>query len=223
MPEKMNVNKTELSLASAIVRISILTFLSIFISSLILFPSYAQIPEGIRTVRPVEIDDVLMNPGIGFSTFQMFNGDNHKANQDVLGSADLERYRNSPNDLENIHHPATTLAYFRILWKVIEPNRGEYNWDYMDELLKLARAHGQTLILRIAPYKRQANWDVPSWYRDLVGDAREFQHVKWVVDPEDPLYAECFGTMIRELGKRYDGHPDLEGVDLFLYWLDPYV
>jgi len=103
MPEKMNVNKTELSLASAIVRISILTFLSIFISSLILFPSYAQIPEGIRTVRPVEIDDVLMNPGIGFSTFQMFNGDNHKANQDVLGSADLERYRNSPIDLENFN------------------------------------------------------------------------------------------------------------------------
>jgi len=43
--------------------------------------------------------------------------------------------------------------------------------------------------------------------------------VKWVVDPEDPLYAECFGTMIRELGKRYDGHPDLEGVDLsFIGW-----
>ena len=26
-------------------------------------------------VRPVEIDDVLINPGIGFMTFQRFNGD----------------------------------------------------------------------------------------------------------------------------------------------------
>lgn len=26
-------------------------------------------------VRPVEIDDVLLNPGIGFMTFQRFNGD----------------------------------------------------------------------------------------------------------------------------------------------------
>jgi hypothetical protein len=27
------------------------------------------------TVRPTEIDDVLINPGIGFTTFQRFNGD----------------------------------------------------------------------------------------------------------------------------------------------------
>jgi hypothetical protein len=215
----MDAENPHSGLASTIARVSIVYFIGILMSSLVPYQSFAQIPEGIRTVRPVEIDDVLMNPGIGFSTFQMFNGDNHKANQDVLGTADLVRYQNDPNELENIHHPTTTLTYFRILWKVIEPKRGEYNWEYLDELLKLAQAHGQTLILRIAPYKRQASWDVPSWYRDLVGDAREFQHVKWVVDPEDPLYAECFGTMIRELGKRYDGHPDLEGVDLsFIGW-----
>ncbi len=27
------------------------------------------------TVRPKEIDDILTNPGIGFMTFQRFNGD----------------------------------------------------------------------------------------------------------------------------------------------------
>lgn len=192
---------------------------TILVFSLLPCQTLAQIPEGILTVRPLEIEDVLLNPGIGFCTFQMFNGDNHRANQDVLASADLERYQNNPDDLDNIHHPATTLAYFRILWKVIEPRRGEYQWDYIDDLLKLARAHGQTLILRIAPYKRQANLDVPSWYREMVGNGRAFQHVKWVVDPEDPRYAECFGNMIRELGKRYDGHPDLEGIDLsFIGW-----
>ncbi len=210
----MIAKNPHLSLVSGLIRASILIFCGILMFSLIPYQSFAQIPEGIRTVRPVEIDDVLINPGIGFSTFQMFNGDNHKANQDVLGSADLERYRNDMNDIRNINHPATTLAYFRILWKVIEPGRGEYQWDYIDELLKLAHAHGQTLILRIAPYKRQANWDVPSWYREMVGNEREFRHVKWVVDPEDPLYAGCFGKMIREMGKRYDGHPDLEAVDL---------
>ena len=187
----------------------------------ILFPfqTVAQIPEGIVTVRPAEIDDVLMNPGIGFTTFQMFNGDNHKANQDVLRNADLERYQNDPTDLENISHPATTLAYFRILWKVIEPQQEEYQWDYIDGLLKLARMHGQKLMLRISPYKGRPVDDVPTWYREMVGDNRDFKHVKWVVDPEDPRYAECFGKMIRELGQRYDGHPDLEGVDLsFIGW-----
>ncbi|HVM97774.1 MAG TPA: DUF4832 domain-containing protein, partial [Candidatus Acidoferrales bacterium] len=37
---------------------------------------------------------------------------------------------------------------------------------------------------------------------------------KWRTDPERPLYAERFGAMIRAFGKRYDGHPDLESVDL---------
>src|ERR1039457_5863970 len=30
---------------------------------------------GLVTVRPKETDDVLVNPGIGFTTFQRFNGD----------------------------------------------------------------------------------------------------------------------------------------------------
>ena len=34
-----------------------------------------------------------------------------------------------------------------------------------------------------------------------------------MVNPEDPRYVEHFGGLIRELGKRYDGHPDLESVD----------
>jgi len=198
---------------------TLFTILWLVISAFISVQSIGQIPEGILTVRPVEIDDVLINPGIGFSTFQMFNGDNHQANQDVLRTADLERYQNDKDDLENIHHPATSLTYFRILWSVIEPRQEEYQWEYIDELLKLARLHGQTLMLRISPYKGKPIDDVPSWYREMVGDERSFQHVKWPVDPENPLYAACFGNMIRELGRRYDGHPDLESVDVsFVGW-----
>jgi hypothetical protein len=37
---------------------------------------------------------------------------------------------------------------------------------------------------------------------------------KWRTDPEDPRYAKAFGDMIRAFGKRYDGHLDLESVDL---------
>jgi hypothetical protein len=196
-----------------------LTLCSIIVLCFTLFSLQAQIPEGITTIRPLETDDVLINPGIGFTTFQMFNGDNHKANQDVLREADLERYQNSISDQQNTNHPATSLTYFRILWKVIEPQQGDYQWAYIDELLNLAHQHGQTLTLRISPYKGRPIDDVPAWYRELVGDKREFEHVKWPVDPENPLYAKYFGQMIRELGKRYDGHPDLESVDLsFVGW-----
>ena len=36
---------------------------------------FSQINSGTFVVRPKEIDDVLNNPGIGFTTFQRFNGD----------------------------------------------------------------------------------------------------------------------------------------------------
>ena len=35
----------------------------------------SQVAEGIAVVRPKETDSVLVNPGIGFNTFQHFNGD----------------------------------------------------------------------------------------------------------------------------------------------------
>jgi len=37
---------------------------------------------------------------------------------------------------------------------------------------------------------------------------------KWLVDPENPLYAKYYGNFIKAFGEHYDGHPDLEGVDL---------
>ena len=164
--------------------------------------------------KPKEINDVLINPGIGFNTFQMFNGDNLAPNQDVLREANVEQFRHTGSSMKNDHYPQTSTAYFRILWSVIEPERDVYRWDYIDSLLALAHEHGQTLLLRIAPYKGRPIDDVPAWYRELVGPKRDFKHIKWPVDPENPLYAECFGNMIRELGKRYDGHPDLESVDV---------
>ena len=43
-----------------------------------LLPALLAVPllaQSVVTVRPQEIDDVLINPGIGFMTFQRFNGD----------------------------------------------------------------------------------------------------------------------------------------------------
>lgn len=184
------------------------------ILGIILLLSLNCFAQNVVIVKPKEIDDVLTNPGIGFTTFQMFNGDNHKPNQDVVREINLEQFDNPIEVRENNNYPKTSIAYFRINWSVVEPERGKYRWDYIDSLLELAHVHDQTLMLRISPYKGRLIDDVPAWYREMVGPEREFAHVKWPVDPENPLYAECFGNMIRALGERYDGNPDLEAVDL---------
>jgi len=174
-------------------------------------------------VRPKEIHDLLNNPGKGFTTFQMFNGNNLEPNQDVLSNTNLERFQKPEKDFSNTDYPMTSIAYFRLQWNIIEPEMGKYRWDYIDNLLKLSRERGQKIILRISPYKWRAEEDVPGWYRNMVGgkspDERKsagFTHEKWIVDPEDPRYAQYYGGMIRALGERYDGHPDLESVDVSL-------
>ena len=45
------------------------------VSFLVLGSLFAAAAQKTVIVRPQEIDDVLVNPGIGFMTFQRFNGD----------------------------------------------------------------------------------------------------------------------------------------------------
>ena len=164
-------------------------------------------------VRPKEIDDVLVNPGIGFMTFQRFNGDALNEGKKWTEGYPIV-YQEFDGNLENEDHPMTSLAYFRVYWKFIEPARDEYRWDLIDKALETGADRGQTLLLRIAPYGTGADNDVPDWYRAMVGQEENLPVKKWRTDPEDPRYAEHLGDMVRDLGARYDGHPGLESVDL---------
>ena len=183
---------------------------SVFLSSACFTCLFAQ--EVI--VRPKEIDDVLVNPGIGFMTFQRFNGD--ELNQGLRWTEGYPMvYQEFKGSLENKNHPMTSIAYFRVYWKFIEPEMGRYRWELIDTALKTARSRGQTLMLRIAPYGTTKDNDVPDWYRAILGDeSKKLPVEKWRTEPEDPRYALHFGKMVRALGRRYDGHPDLESVDM---------
>lgn len=118
-------------------------------------------------VRPKETDEVLVNPGIGFTTFQRFNGDSLNNGLKWTEGFPIE-YQPFTGSLTNQDHPPTSIAYFRVYWKFVEPQSGEYQWALFDQALKTARARGQTLMLRIAPYGTGAENDVPEWYRTLV-------------------------------------------------------
>lgn len=173
----------------------------------------------IRVVRPQPIDDVLNNPGIGFMTFQRFNGDDLNSGTGWTEGFPIE-YQPFDGDLSNPDHPDTRLAYFRVNWRFIEPEPQQYRWDLIDKALLTASQRGQTLLLRISPYEGDKEKDVPAWYRDMVGDEGPLPIEKWRVNPENPLYLRYFGGLIRALGERYDGHPALEAVDVSIvgYW-----
>lgn len=190
------------------------------IGTALLFLSVAavgQIAEGTVVVRPVETDEILNNPGIGFTTFQRFNGDDLNPGSGWTEGFPID-YQEFDGDLTNKNHPQTTIAYFRVYWKFMEPEKEKYNWEMIDKAIATAQSRGQTLMLRIAPHGTGPERDVPAWYRKMVGEKRDWQYQSnvngWVVDPEDPRYVQYFGGLIAALGKRYDGHPGLNAVDL---------
>ncbi len=187
-------------------------------------------------VKPKLFDGVLVNPDIGFTTFQRFNGDSLNAGTKWTEGFPIE-YQPFRGTLQTKDFPMTTIAYFRVYWRFIEPQEGVYNWDLLDKALKTAHERHQTLMLRIAPYGTAPISDVPDWYRKVAGEAlrkapSDGRHsawsrpssstqpawapyeAQWMVDPMNPAYVHFFGDMVRALGNRYDGDPDLNVVDI---------
>ncbi len=187
----------------------------LFLKILPLLPVLAQSV----IVRPKVIDEVLVNPGMGIQTFQRYN-------RQVLNPgkrwSEVGPERAVPDSQEPIDFPASSVAYLRWFWSQLEPERGKYRWEIIDTALAEAHKHGQTLAIRLMPYD-QSN-PLPEWYRNS-GARRANKPTDpdgkvWQPDANDPHYARAWNALVREAGMRYDGHPDLDAVDISAvgYW-----
>lgn len=195
------------------------------VAGFILASVFGAIPaaaQQIIVVKPKEIQDVLNNPGIGFTTFQRFNGDTLNSGKKWTEGFPIN-YQPFRGTLKTQGYPDTSIAYFRVYWRFLEPQKSVYNWDLIDKALATAHARHQTLMLRIAPHGTNRKGDVPDWYRQETGEKYPANQPhggwkattgKWLINPENPAYVQEFGAMIRALGQRYDGNPDLELVDI---------
>ena len=170
-------------------------------------------------VRPKTIDDALINPGIGIQTFQRFAG---QAIYPSLHWSEVGPEGKVADAPGSVDFPRSSVAYLRWFWSQLEPQRGKYRWEIIDSALEQARMHHQTLMLRIMPYDETS--PLPEWYiksgakRANKPDDKDGK--TWSPDSSDPLYRQAWSELIRVAGQRYDGHPDLDSVDISTagYW-----
>jgi len=184
----MLISKFTGTVASVIVMV---TCLSLFMICQKKPPTWGGDDPDVFVVKPEETDEILNNPGMGFTTFHSFDGD-------VQG------------------YPRSSVAYFRWYWKDLEPVEGQFQWGLIDNALRRAHDHGQTLTLRIMPADGEQK--VPDWFRALGAKGKEFEaesgKTGWMPDHTDSLYLKYQGRLVRELGARYDGNPDVFCVDI---------
>ena len=164
-------------------------------------------------VRPQEIDDVLVNPGIGFMTFQRFNGDKLNEGTKWTEGYPLE-YQPFDGNLENENHPMTSLAYFRIYWKFLEPAKGEYRWELIDKALETGGVAGPNPPAPHRPLRNEGRQQRAGLVPDHGGPGKRPAAKEMADQSRGSSLCAAFRPHDPALGARYDGHPDLESVDL---------
>ena len=167
-----------------------------------------------------------LNPYIGFMSFQHFRGE--KLYSDIVVKPEnkyceterVECYPVSADAEENGRaegwYPDSTVVYIRALWKEFEPVQGQYNYKFIEDILKEAKAHKQTLIFRLMAHSTRAEDDVPEWLKKLI-ECPERPPMKRLKDsPTDPLFMELFLKAVKAIGERFDADPWFWAIDISL-------
>ncbi len=144
-----------------------------------------------------ETDELLANPGMGWQTFGRTRGED----------------KNLPDWIPS------TVHYARWGWGRLEPRPDEIDYAFLDGVLSKTRAAGQKLAFRVMccstspgrPYH-------PDWLKGVggriivtnYGNQKELP----VPDLDDDEVLARHLHFIHRLGARYDGHPDIDHIDL---------
>ncbi|MEN6428001.1 MAG: right-handed parallel beta-helix repeat-containing protein [Phycisphaerales bacterium] len=160
-------------------------------------PGQATGPGQTLTILPEQTDELLANPGMGWQTFH--------------------RTRDKDESLPD--WIPSTVHYARWGWGVLEPEPGEIDYAFLDRTLQETRAAGQRLAFRVMccstspgrPY--QLAWLQEAGCKVLTVDYSG-QEGLTIPDLDDPNTLARHLHLIQRLGARYDGHPDIDHIDL---------
>ncbi len=176
-------------------------FHNLLLRSAFLFILYIlclSIPVNSFVFQPTEDTSLIQTPGAGFQT--MFG--RYLPNDPTVAEAGL----------------VSGSAYDRFTWADLEPQEGQYNFDWIDDCLARAKAGGQTFEFRImlSCPGCGAELYIPQWLVDKGGKVRySFCETNYYSpDLDDSIIRIYHDKLIRAFGARYDDHPDLGSVDI---------
>ncbi|MBT3341568.1 MAG: DUF4832 domain-containing protein [Gemmatimonadetes bacterium] len=165
-------------------------------------------------------EPLLSNPHKGCATFQRFNGDplNEGTRWSEEGPVSFsDPAAPVPTPLVAAGYLPSTVSYCRWFWDVLEPSQGHLDFGVIEAALRVARERGQTLQVRLMPHGSQGQPQLPAWYQAQFPthpSTRKAGRVYLEAEYAAQHYFDAWGRVITEFGAQFDGHPDLESVDL---------
>lgn len=174
-----------------------------------------RVADSVSTFK--KSNKLFKNPHKGFTTFQRHKGDKLNENWSVQTGWMMEQLPDTEGlyigEVENF--PDTTIAYFRLPWCRIERKEGEYDLDYIDDILETAEKRGQKVMFRFIPHAaRPGCLDLPEWFREKLGIPE--REVGDKASPDHPLFYELFAKFIRKMGEHIDGDRRVTAIDMAL-------
>lgn len=161
--------------------------------------------ENLQRVTPREVDTLFANPGQGWMS-----------------------QRRSPRGEPRF---PCSVVYVRFDWAAVEPEEGRYDWSHIDDVIAAWKPRGATVAMRVmtANAHSRGYYSSPKWLFDK--GCRSFEYVQGGGDPTsggrripriepdyaDPVYLAKHGAFLAALGKRYDGSPGVEFLDIGSY------
>jgi len=193
------------------------------------FPQYspdAAIPEDEVVMTTMPSEDVVPNYGKGLVTYITAD----------MGTEEIKADNVSREIEELVRFPLGQQLYIRPTWREVQPRRGRLDLpDYVKQVLVLAKQSGKRVGLRVqmsAPDYSHAP-ALPDFVLervpkvDLILTDKENQasadkylrnpHGRYQPRFDDPFFQECFKELVGLLASEFDGNPNVEFIDTFMY------
>ena len=168
-----------------------------------------------RTVHPVNGDEALVNPGMGWVYYHFSNRLWAYGGLTEQGDA-LDWF------------PGVSTIYLRVPWSAIEPEEGDFRWDLLDSYAQPFIDKGKKIALRITSSESRYVYATPKWVKDagakgiffklpgakdLKGWATSDLEL-WEPTFDDPVFLAKLENFLRALAARYDGNPNVAFIDV---------
>ena len=179
------------------------------------FTSKTVVPEGYEKLIAYESTAPLMNPDKGW----------------VLYATTIEPI-GSPNNMTEATLSKGNVGYFRFSWNEIQPNNAnEYDWTAIDNAIAAWKAKGKKFAFGVmcanTAQAGTVDYISPKWLEDYGVEFRKCKtyfnldenvaDYQYIPNWNQAEYKQRLNIFVQALAEKYDGHPDVEWIDIRSY------